>query len=430
MKWELIRMSARNPESKKVLITHPTGNSNVRQAVLALFKAGRLDEFDTTIAWRPGSLLDRLLPAAYQSLFSRRSYRDIPEQLVRSHPMHEMARLLSIRLGLSRLHRNETGLFCFEAMTDALDRVVAESLARRSRSGQLPAAVYAYDGCALDTFTEARKHGIRCLYEVPVSYYRSYSNLVKEETESSPEWASTWTGYVDSAEKLRRKEREIELADALFVASTYSAKALQSCPGARDKTIFTIPYGAPPVGPARELTRREDPLRILYVGSLSQRKGISYLFAAMDQLEFPYQLTIVGRASIYPQVLRDALGANRWIETAHHDQVLQTMREHDVLVFPTLTDGFGLVILEAMAQGAVVISTANSAAPDVIQNGINGLIVPIQSSAAIAQGLTHLHDDRSYLATMSEAARQAAQVLTWESYRRQWSHAVDECLLP
>jgi glycosyltransferase involved in cell wall biosynthesis len=126
--------------------------------------------------------------------------------------------------------------------------------------------------------------------------------------------------------------------------------------------------------------------------------------------------------------MEEALGRYEWIDSAPHDRVLQLMRDHDVLVFPSLFEGFGLVILEAMAQGTVVITTPNTAAPDLFEDGHGGFIVPIRSSEAIAARLTQLAEDRDLLAAMSHQAQQVAAACTWERYRSGVLSAIAESL--
>jgi alpha-maltose-1-phosphate synthase len=137
----------------------------------------------------------------------------------------------------------------------------------------------------------------------------------------------------------------------------------------------------------------------------------------MERLDVNATLSLLGRPVAAPPAMQRALDRWRWIESAPHAEVLQLMREHDVLVFPSLFEGFGLVILEAMAQGTVVIATPHTAAPDLIEDGRDGFIVPIRSSGAIATRLTALAEDRDLLAQMSEAARQKAAKCTWDEYR-------------
>ena len=414
-------MPQANQEHRSILVLHPTGNAFVRQATQALAEKDMLADFHTTIVWRPGSALDGLLPNALRNELARRSYPDIPAHLVHTHPWQEMVRLVAIRRGWNSLIGHETGRFSMDAINGALDRKVARILER----SPTPNGVYAYDDCALHTFAAARKHGIQCIYELPIGHYRAYQRIVEEERQLRPEWTPTLAGLHDSPEKLARKDQELERAESIFVASTFTARTLDTFPGPLTPRIYTVPYGAPPLGPPRLPTKAQDPLRVLYVGSIGQRKGISYLFEAVDQLHVPYTLTLLGRPVAMPKVMEKALSRFRFIESAPHAEVLRLMREHDVLVFPSLFEGFGLVILEAMAQGTVVVATPHTAAPDLLDDGRDGFIVPIRSAEAIAQRLTQLAENRGLLANMSEAAQRKASECTWERYRAEWMTAVD-----
>mgnify|MGYP000483547784 CR=1 FL=1 len=110
------------------------------------------------------------------------------------------------------------------------------------------------------------------------------------------------------------------------------------------------------------------------------------------------------------------LETHRWIASLPHRGVLAEMRRHDVLAFPSLFEGFGLVILEAMSQGLPVITTPHTAGPDVIEDGRDGFLVPIRAPTAIAEKLELLHHDREKLAEMSRAAMKKAAQFTWDNY--------------
>jgi starch synthase len=88
-----------------------------------------------------------------------------------------------------------------------------------------------------------------------------------------------------------------------------------------------------------------------------------------------------------------------------------------VLVLPSLFEGFGLVILEAMAQGTPVITTDHTAGPDIIEDGTEGFIVPIRSAEAITEKLELLTRDHERLMSMKAAAKSKAQSHGWQSYR-------------
>jgi glycosyltransferase involved in cell wall biosynthesis len=102
-----------------------------------------------------------------------------------------------------------------------------------------------------------------------------------------------------------------------------------------------------------------------------------------------------------------------------HAEILAEMHRHDVFVFPSLFDGFGLVLLEAMSQGLPVITTAHSAGPDIITDGKEGFIVPIRSPEAIAEKLQLLHDDRDRLHQMGTCALRRAREFSWTNYEKQ-----------
>ena len=130
-------------------------------------------------------------------------------------------------------------------------------------------------------------------------------------------------------------------------------------------------------------------------------------------------LTVIGApgAGACPALDRELAGV-RYLGSQPHSAVLREMSQHDVLVFPTLFEGFGLVMLEAMSQGLVVIATGNSGAPEIITDGVNGYVIPIRSVQALVDRLETLAKDRSRLQEMGNAALATARRLSWAAYRR------------
>jgi glycosyltransferase involved in cell wall biosynthesis len=252
---------------------------------------------------------------------------------------------------------------------------------------------------------------------LPIGYWRYGRKLLEEEAQVCPEWAATLVGNKDSEQKLIRKDDEIDHADAIYVASTFTKHTLSSAP-VKSKPIFVIPYGAPPCA-SHSLAGRSEcrPLRAIFVGSLSQRKGIGYLSDAIDALGQSVKLTLVG---LQPTKACSALDRmvkrHRYIPSLPHSEILKEMRRHDVLIFPSLFEGFGLVLLEAMAQGLPVITTANTAGPDLITDGVEGFLVPIRSSQAIAEKLDLLQHQPMLVREMGARALVKAQEMSWRSY--------------
>jgi len=252
---------------------------------------------------------------------------------------------------------------------------------------------------------------------LPIGYWRAAHAILKEEAQLQPEWAVTLTGNQDSEEKNARKDEELALADVVFVASSFTRQTLSFAPKF-DGSVVMIPYGSPTVSPVEHAPRSKSPrLRVLFVGSLGQRKGLSYLFAACRQLGSNVELTVIGQKPLEScPALERELARVRWIPTCAHSEVLAEMSRHDVFVFPSLFEGFGLVLLEALAMGLPIIATPHTAGPDLIRDGKEGFIVPIRSATEIAARLDLLHRDRSRLDMMSAAARRRAGEFQWETY--------------
>ena len=328
--------------------------------------------------------------------------------------------MLASMCGISGWTKHESGIFSIDAVYRSLDR----SVARRVSGGEGITAVYAYEDGASQTFAAAKALGLKCLYDLPIGYWRAAHPIYAEEMEREPQWASTLTGTLDSPEKLARKDEELRLADAVFVASSFTKKTIESAPENICKPVHVISYGSP-FTPPPAIERGGNKLKILFVGGLGQRKGLAYLLKAVALLGERVELTLVGnKTTNHCAPLNEALQRHRWIPSLPHGEVLREMNRHDVFVFPSLFEGFGLVILEAMSQGLPVITTENTAGPDLITEGESGFIVPIRSAEAIAEKLDLLARDSSLLSAMKTAARETALRHTWEQYRTRLAQAV------
>jgi len=395
-----------------ILLSHPTANQNVRQAALAFAEDDLLSEFWTCLNWKEDGFFERHLPARLRNELRRRSFSDRVKPFTTSFPWREAGRLLSQQLGLQFLTRTETGIFSVDAVYLSLDRHVARCL----RDSSQIKAVYAYDHGALESFRAAKGRGLKCIYEHPIVYWREARRLQQEEAELHPEWKSTLGAIQDSEEKLARKDAELALADVVIVPSTFSKHSLNQAPFLK-APVQVVPYGTPSVSYTFGESR-SGKLAVLFVGALSQAKGLKYLLEAAAKLERQIDLTLIGKR-VSPRIPVPAvLDKHRWIPSLAYDEVLHEMARHDVLVLPSLHEGFGLVIGEAMAQGLVVIATPNSAAPDLIDDGVDGFIVPIRSAEAIAEKLELLRHDPARLREMKQAAHQKAKIHSWEAYRR------------
>jgi glycosyltransferase involved in cell wall biosynthesis len=320
-------------------------------------------------------------------------------------------------------------VFYIDSVCKNLDRHVASHLSAATKKSV--GGVYCYEDVAEYSFIEAKKLGLKCIYDLPIGYWRAARRILRPEEEKWPEWAATMTGLQDSEEKLMRKDKELQLADLIFVASTFSANTLRDYPG-NLSTIKVIPYGFPDTSNNSRhysVKNGKTPLKLLYVGSLSQRKGIANLFAAVENLKNKVELTLIGNKKTNDcSALNTALAKHKWIPSLSHSDILALMRNSDVLVFPSLFEGFGLVITEAMSQGTPVITTDRTAGPDFIINDQNGWLIEAGSTEAIQSAIENLLSKPELIGKAGKEAMETARKRPWSIYERELADAVAKIL--
>ena len=398
-----------------IAISHPTGNSFVRALLSELEREGLLQAFFTTLALHPDDRALQILPAGLRAQAARRAY-EVPLAKLHRFPLREAARHLAPRLRLNRLARHEYGPACLDAVYRDLDRRVARWLPRQNDVG-----VYCYEDGALHTFEAARRLGVARFYELPIAYWETGARLLGEEAARRPDWEPTLVATRDSSAKLERKTRELELAQTVIVPSQFVLDSLPTWARA-DKTCVIAPFGSPDVGAVGAVGALEDaaterPLRVLFAGSMTQRKGLADLFAAFQMLgRSDVELIVLGTPVAPLEFYRAQNVPFRYEAPRPHAQVLQLMRSCDILALPSIVEGRALVQQEALACGLPLLVTPNAGGQDLIDEGETGWLVPIRAPEALAARLDWLADHRATLPAMRAQARAKAALYTWESY--------------
>jgi starch synthase len=401
-----------------VLLAHPTGNQNLRNALMSLVEHQMLKEFWTTLTWNPEVPWSRLLPSGMRAQLARRTFAEAPGHQIKTVPWREAVRLGARAEPIARILCSGERPFSIIGMYRHFDRRVARRVAQLR-----PDIVYAYEGGALQSFREAKKHGITTVYEQPSGYWHWVRKLFGEEAERKPEYAGLLPNLRDSDGHLEWKDEELDIADFVFVPSRHVRNTLLGV--VPEEKIRIVRYGAPPVREPKQVSLDScRPLKVLFAGILIQRKGIGYLLEAIEMLGSQVELTLIGNRFSPNARVDDACRRCRWFRTLPHARVLDVMQECDVLVLPSLEEAFGLVVTEALACGVPVIVTPNTGAGEIIRDGHEGFVVPICRADAIAERLETLHRDREMLAEMSRRAQVTAAKNSWASYRADWARAL------
>lgn len=399
-----------------IIVSHPLGNQNVREAVKGIDNANLLHSFITSVANFPGTKLDILSKKySFLSEYQKRTFNTSIKDKTYTYPYKEMARIISLKLGLQKFTKHEVGAYCVDEVCKYIDLKTAKHIKKFSSSDLC--AVFAYEDIAYNSFKAAKVGNLKCYYDLPIGYWRAARELMQSEIYEKPEWASTMVGFHDSSRKLEKKDLELELADHIFVASSFTKKTLSRFPGQLNE-ISVIPYGFPAVNYEKKNFSKMTRLKILFVGGLSQRKGIENLFSAVNKIGRDHvELTIVGgKIGGFCEVLEKELLNCNYIPKLPHSDILKLMRTQDVFVFPSLFEGFGLVITEAMSQGLPVITTDRTIGPDIINSGENGYIIEAGNTELLITALEEILLDRKKLEHFSKSGLEIAANRDWSVY--------------
>jgi glycosyltransferase involved in cell wall biosynthesis len=261
---------------------------------------------------------------------------------------------------------------------------------------------FTYDTGALETFEWLKKRGTRC-FLAQMDPSRVEVKLVREEEQRWPGWQPEATDVPE--EYFRRREREWDLADKVLVNSEFTKRALIE-QGVDIEKIVVIPlcYEKDHRGEAASRIPTNDAqLRVLWLGQVILRKGIQYLIGAARLLaREKIHFDVVGPIGISTDALASAPSNMTFHGRASRDQVGFWYRNADLFVLPTISDGFGLTQLEAMAHGLPVIATTNCG--DVVSQGIDGMIVQSRNAIDLANAICRYRSEPQLLREHRSAA--------------------------
>lgn len=235
----------------------------------------------------------------------------------------------------------------------------------------------------------------------------SYANRFRAAGEAAPRWTWSWTchGPTEFTEiSSGRLAAKVERADAVICVSHWAySQILGWVPPSRPERVHVVPLGVDLTLFSPDERDRDDdePIRILNVAGMSPRKGQAVLLRAFARLRSAGRhvgLTVAGdgdeRSSLEAEARR--LGVADHVEflgAVGHDQVAEQLRRCDIFCLPSFAEGLPMVLMEAMAAGKPVVSTAIAGTPELIENGVSGLLVPPAHVDALAQALDRLVSD-------------------------------------
>jgi alpha-maltose-1-phosphate synthase len=216
---------------------------------------------------------------------------------------------------------------------------------------------------------------------------------------------------------VERELQEYDECDSVVVPSSFTYRTFLR-KGVPEAKLARVSYGVD-LNLFRPVPKEDDVFRVLYVGTLSLRKGLPYLLEAIAPLKLPnFELWLIG--SLLPEALPFLAkyeGQYRYLGIIPRTILYKYYNQGSVLVLPSIEEGLALVQAQAMACGLPVVATTHTGAEDLFTNGIEGFIVPIRCSEAIREKILYLYNNNELREEISRAALRRVQSLGgWDSY--------------
>lgn len=404
------------PRAARVLVAHP-GTQHALRLAEQLQRHGLLDRFVCGAMLHETSRLTQWLqqasPERVRRLARRRVVKGVPRGRLMPRRLIEVGGWLATRLGLrgASVYRWRNELF-------------QRSISRRA----LDAAdvIVGYDTSSWLLAARARQLGRCFVLDQSIGHPRSLQGVLERICVTYPEWEARHERKTPV--ELELEGREHSLADLIAVPSRFVAATLVEN-GVPAEKLRVIPYGAD-----TQFFQPREPLAVpaaaptfLFAGQISARKGVPVLLDAWHRLAPRSARLVLAGPGRLPEAVRRTLPPTVSVRGAlSREELRDAFHSADVFVFPSLFEGQAIVQLEAAACGLPIIATPSAGAEDIVEAGVNGLVVPAGDSVALAFALEGLIRAPHAVRAMQAAARARAATWGWNRYGDRWAALVAE----
>jgi glycosyltransferase involved in cell wall biosynthesis len=292
------------------------------------------------------------------------------------------------------------------------DRIVARRLEKLA--GQID-IIHTWPDAALETLKSAAKLGIVTVLERTNTHTRFAYETVAKECKRLGVTLPPSDEYAYKPDVIRKEEEEYRLADYILCPSDFVVNSFLEQGFAREKLVrFQNGFDGTAFYPADKPRDTKRGLTMLFVGVAAVRKGTHFALEAW--LKSPAcrdgTFLIAGQfLPAYAEKLSSMLSHPSVRVLGHRNDVPELMRKSDILVLPSIEEGFGLVVVEAMGSGCVPL--VSEACTELCRHMENGLVHPIGDVKILTQHITMLHEDRALLESLRAGALRTAPKVTW-----------------
>jgi len=279
--------------------------------------------------------------------------------------------------------------------------------------------VIGFDTSSWILIERCKQLGTKFMLDVSIAHPASKLKVYESIAANYPSWGITLKNKPQYLIDL--EQQELEQADAIVVASSFSKQTLIDN-GIVADGVSVNPYGVESGAFFPAIKKHQPVINFVFVGLVDARKGLPLLLDVWKRLHpTDATLSLIGPINEevkqlvqreYPSVIIKG--------KVPFAELKQLLPKYDVLVFPSYFEGFGLVVLEAMAAGLPVITTYATCGPDLIAQEVDGVVVNTGNGEQLSKAIQSFIDSRYNLGVMGKRAREKALHYTWNSYGERW----------
>lgn len=384
----------------KILVSN-FGRQYTNALLIALERKGWLSVFFTGIA--ANKLPLKKATRRIRQVLRKRLFSEIPVSKIVHFP---------VLFALERLLRSQFP-HVSRMIGDQFDRQVAQQLKRLT--GDL---VITYENTNRATMRTAKQLGKVTVLDL--------AQIHQEDIVQFGRWfMSTERLHTEQTVVNPRKATALQHTDYVLALSSFAADSMVRN-GWPPERLFIVNLGIDPQRfVPKKHYRREGPLQLLFVGTMTKRKGLEILFEAIKTLPAnTVELTLIGPMADAKELLNANRAMFRYLPFQHHEALAKHLQQADVFVFPSLLDSWAQTVVEAMACGTPAIVTENTGARDAVRQG-GGWVIPPNDTGALRDCLVHCLQNRAEVELKGLQAHRIAQQYTWAHYYGQ----LEDCLV-
>ncbi len=279
---------------------------------------------------------------------------------------------------------------------------------------------------SLKSLDLAKKIGAKTIIESGSCHIKEQQILLSQEYEKwgikrNPVYQATVNKMTEEYENTDFIMTLSDFSYQSFIRQGINPKKILKTPCGVDVDFFQQPF-IPGFDKPQSFLATTKKFRVIFVGMISLRKGISYLIEAWNKLNLPEnstELILVGniQKDMYQVLKKLKIKKNiNFFGSCSRDDLKKLYLESDAFVLPSVEDGFGMVIGEAMACGLPVICSKNTGASDIIQDGKHGFLVQAQNSEALAEKILWCYQNPELSKVMGASGKNKILDFSWNNY--------------